>query len=77
EIATGKRKVLGFLKEGVERATGYSPAGTYGVKISNDGSMLYVGFNGNVVDETIRPKRHARGFGLTALAVIQIPAPER
>ncbi|MDQ3622291.1 MAG: hypothetical protein M3463_07360, partial [Verrucomicrobiota bacterium] len=25
EIATGQRKVLGFLKEGVERATGYSP----------------------------------------------------
>lgn len=76
-IATGQRKVLAFLKDGMEKLTGYSPAGTYGVKISPDGSTLYVGFNGNVTDETIRPKRHAKGFGLTALAAIHIPASER
>ncbi|HVF11161.1 MAG TPA: hypothetical protein VNA16_10180, partial [Abditibacteriaceae bacterium] len=73
-IATGQRKVLAFLKEGMTNATGYAPAGTYGVKISADGSTLYVGFNGNVTDENIRPKRHAKGFGLTAFAAIHIPA---
>lgn len=77
DIATGQRKVLAFLREGMEKTTGYSPAGTYGVKISPDGSTLYVGFNGNVVDDTIRPKQHAKGFGLTALAAINIPASER
>jgi len=76
-IATKQRKVIAFLKDGMEKTTGYSPAGTYGVKISPDGSTLYVGFNGNVVDAAVRPTRHAKGFGLTSLAAIHIPASER
>jgi hypothetical protein len=73
-IATGKRKVLAFLGSGIDKATGYRPAGTYGTKISADGSTLYVNFNGQPHDNI--PK-HAKAFGLTAFAAIHIPASER
>jgi hypothetical protein len=76
-IATGQRKVLAFLKEGIEKAANFAPAGTYGVKISADGSTLYVDFNGNAINEPTPPKRQAKGFGLTAFAAIHIPASER
>lgn len=76
-IATGQRKVLAFLKDGIEKATNFSPAGTYGVKISAGGSTLFVNFNGNAINETNPPKRQAKGFGLTAFAAIHIPASER
>jgi hypothetical protein len=73
-IASGQRKVLAFLGAGVDKATGYRPAGTYGMKISADGSTLYVNFNGQPHDNI--PK-HAKAFGLTAFAAIHIPASER
>ncbi|HEV7406165.1 MAG TPA: hypothetical protein VGO11_24675 [Chthoniobacteraceae bacterium] len=76
-IATGRRKVLAFLKDGIEKAANFSPAGTYGVKMSADGSTLYVNFNGNAINETNPPKRQAKGFGLTAFAAIHIPESER
>ena len=75
-IATGQRKVLAFLREALQKATSYSPAGTYGVKISADGSTLYVNFNGNLFGE-VNPPKQAKGFGLTAFAAIHIPESER
>jgi len=73
-IATGQFKVLAFLREGIEKATGYTPAGTYGMKVSADGSTLYVDFNGQPKDGV---KGHGKAFGLTAFAAIHIPAEER
>ncbi len=77
EIATARRKVLGFLAPHLERELDYIPGGTYGMKISGDGSTLYVNFNGHPTDKH-RPK-HIRptGFGLCAFAAIHIPAAER
>lgn len=77
EIGTGRRKVLAFLKEGLEKSAGYTPGGTYGIAIDSDGSTLYVALNGHPADEALRPSRYAAGFGLTALAAIHIPASER
>src|SRR5262249_52032119 len=72
EIATGKRKVLAFLAETFEKEHDYVPAGTYGVKISADGSTLYVNFNGHASDR-IRPKpMRADGFGLCGFVAIVI-----
>jgi hypothetical protein len=73
-IATGERKVLAFLEEGIDTATGYLPCGAYGVKMSADGSTLYVNFNGQPHTNIAR---HAKAFGLTAFAAIHIPAAER
>lgn len=77
EIATGQRKVIAFLRDAFEKQYDYAPAGTYGVKMSADGSTLYVNFNGHAGD-SIRPKEMSPiGFGLTAFAAIHIPASER
>lgn len=77
EIATGQRKVLAFLHEAFEKKYDYVPAGTYGMKISVDGSALFVNFNGHPSDR-IRP-RHMKpnGFGLCGFAAIHIPESER
>jgi hypothetical protein len=77
DIAKKQRKVLAFLSEAFETRYDYVPAGTYGVKLSADGSTLYVNLNGHAAD-SIRPKTmKTKGFGLTAFAAIHIPASER
>lgn len=75
-IATGQRKVIAFLREPIERAHGYVPAGTYGVKISADGRTLYANLNGHPADP-YRPEHiSANGFGLTSFVAIHIPEEE-
>jgi sugar lactone lactonase YvrE len=77
DLARRQRKVLAFLREPFESDYGYVPAGTYGAKLSADGSTLYVNFNGHAADG-VRPKgMRGKGFGLTAFAAIHIPASER
>jgi len=77
DIHKRQRKVLAFFREALEAACDYVPGGTYGVKLSADGSTLYVNFNGHAVD-AIRPAAmRASGFGLTAFAAMHIPAAER
>jgi hypothetical protein len=47
------------------------------VKLSADGGVLVVNFNGHAAD-AIRPQHmKPNGFGLTAFAAIHIPASER
>lgn len=77
EVATGRRKVLAFLAPAFEAKHDYVPAGTYGVKITADGSTLYVNFNGHPTEKHRPPKMKPIGFGLTAFAEIRIPASER
>lgn len=77
EIKSGVRKVIAFLAPSIEQQHGYVPAGTYGVKLTPDGSMLYVNFNGHATD-SLRPSRMpTNGFGLCSFVAIQIPAEER
>jgi hypothetical protein len=65
------------LAETIENRCGYVPAGTYGAKLSADGAVLYVNFNGHAAD-SIRPApMKPNGFGLTAFAAITIPESER
>ena len=77
EIATGKRKVLAFLVPGFEKEHDYVPAGTYGIKISADGSTLYVNFNGHAGDAQRPRQMKPIGFGLCGFAAIHIPESER
>jgi hypothetical protein len=76
-IATGERKVLAFLRAAFEKELNYVPGGTYGVKLSADGSTLYVNLNGHAADAVRPAKMPASGFGLTAFAAIHIPESER
>ncbi|MBW3599196.1 MAG: hypothetical protein KY475_18235 [Planctomycetes bacterium] len=77
ELATGRRKVIAFLAETIERRYGYVPAGTYGVKLSADGDTLYVNFNGHAADDARPSHMRPNGFGLCAFAAIHIPPSER
>lgn len=77
EIATGQRKALAFLAPAFEKEHGYVPAGTYGMKLSADGSTLYVNFNGHPADGVRPANIKPIGFGLTAFAAIHIPVDER
>lgn len=76
DIAKGQQKALAFLSEPMIKAFNYAPGGTYGVKISNDGSKLYIGLNGSPPDSS-RPEGLGRGFGLTSFAIFHIPSSER
>jgi hypothetical protein len=77
EIATGRRKVLAFLAETMGERFGFVPGGTYGTKLSADGSTLYVNFNGHAADSQRPEKMRPNGFGLCGFAAIHIPASER
>jgi hypothetical protein len=77
EIASGRRKVLAFLAGPFEQNHDYVPAGTYGMKVSADGSTLYVNFNGHPTAKHLPKHLRANGFGLCAFAAIQIPRSER
>ncbi|MFP6762911.1 MAG: DUF2920 family protein [Planctomycetaceae bacterium] len=77
EIAANRRKVIAFLAAGLEENTGFIPGGTYGIKLSSDGSTLYVNFNGHAA-ESLRPSAmRPIGFGLCAFTAVHIPASER
>lgn len=79
-IDENKQKALVFLSETMVEKIGYAPGGTYGIKISDDGSKLYIGLNGAPADSTMHmPKgvRMEQGFGLTSFAIIHIPEKER
>jgi hypothetical protein len=76
-LATGRRKVLAFLAPAFDRAHDYVPAGTYGMKVSADGSTIFVNFNGHASDKIRPTPMKPIGFGLTAFAAIHIPPSER
>ncbi|MEO6845631.1 MAG: hypothetical protein ABI443_00110 [Chthoniobacterales bacterium] len=75
-IATGERKVIAFLRDVIAQATGYAPSGTFGAKISADGSTVYINFNGDL-PKGQNTTKHSEGFGLTGFTAIHIPASER
>lgn len=75
-ISKGLQKVVAFLSEPMTKAFNYAPGGTYGIKISDDGSKLYIGLNGSPPDD-LRPKGLGKSFGLTSFAIVNIPAAER
>jgi sugar lactone lactonase YvrE len=78
EIATGQRKVLAFLRPALEEQHDYVPGGTYGMKISADGSTLFVNLNGHLSDRVRHPgMKDSGGFGLTSFLAIHIPESER
>lgn len=76
-IATGRTRVIAFLKAAMEAQAGYVPGGTYGIALSPDGATLYVNFNGHAIEKSRLDRMKPSGFGLTAFAAIHIPASER
>ena len=75
-IEKGEQKAIAFLHGPMDKAWNYAPGGTYGMKVSRDGTKLYIGLNG-APSEALRPKELHQGFGLTSFAIVHIPAEER
>ena len=75
-IASGRRKVLAFLRDPIESRHDYVPAGTYGLKVSADGRTLYTCINGHPGDDHRPEHLSPNGFGLTAFLAIHIPERE-
>lgn len=74
DVTTRRKKVIAFLSPFYRETYGYTPLGTFGSAVSDDGSKLYVTWNGNRGG----PDRRGRlRFDTCALTVIHIPASER
>jgi hypothetical protein len=74
DVKTGKKKVIAFLHPFFKDKLGYTLLGTFGSAVSEDGSKLYVTWNGN------RGGADRRGrfqFDTCAMTVIHIPESER
>ncbi|MEK6237127.1 MAG: hypothetical protein N2C14_20655 [Planctomycetales bacterium] len=72
-VQTGKKKIIAFLHPFQEKKYGYVALGTFGSAVSEDGSKLYVTWNGS----RGKPTRGRYRFDTCALTVIHIPESER
>lgn len=74
DTRTKTRKVICFLAPVLQEKIGYTPMGTFGSDISEDGKTLYITWNGN----RSGPDRRGRfRFDTCALTAIHIPESER
>ncbi|MCA9079335.1 MAG: hypothetical protein KDA58_02200 [Planctomycetaceae bacterium] len=73
DLQTGTRKVICFLHPALTAPTGYTCMGTYGMCVSNDGTQVYITWNGNQGGM----ERNKLSFNTCALSVIEIPESER
>lgn len=74
DLQTRTRKVLCSLQPLCFEQTGFTPMGTYGLAVAEDGSRVYVTWNGNQGSTPDDPRLR---FNTCALTVIHIPASER
>lgn len=72
DTRTGTRKVIAFVGPYYRERYGYTPDGTFGLGLSEDGATLYVTWNGNRVGRS-----GSRYWDACALMVIHIPVSER
>ena len=74
DVKTRKKKILAFLHPFYKKKYGYTTLGTFGSAVSEDGSKLFITWNGN------RGGADRRGrfpFDTCAMTVIHIPKSER
>ena len=72
---TGTRKVLAFMFPYYYDKYGYTPGGTFSIKLDDKGERLFVLWNGAFVE--IDPTKNSDTFGQCSAMVINIPASER
>jgi len=71
-VKTRRCKVLAFLNDTLRRQKSYNLGGTYGIALSDDGSQLFVSFNGAQLPAGKQPE-----FGLCSALLLHIPESER
>ena len=72
DTRTGTRKVIAFVASYYRERYGYTPDGTFGIGLSEDGATLYVTWNGNRIGQS-----GSRYWDTAALMVVHIPESER
>jgi len=72
DIETGKKKVIAFLGPFYHEKYGYATAGTFGIELSADDSLLVIHMNGGFAPEPYKP-RHEH----PAIFAVHIPGSER
>jgi sugar lactone lactonase YvrE len=71
-VKTCRCKVLAFLNDTLRQQKSYNLGGTYGIALSDDGSQLFVSFNGAQL-----PAEKQSEFGLCSALLLHIPESER
>jgi len=72
DTVTDTRKVIAFLGQYYHDTYGYTPLGTYGVELSEDGSYLVMHMNGAFHPDQLKPH-----FEYPSIFVVHIPEEER
>ncbi len=74
-IEDGTKKVLAFMFPDFYDKYGYTPGGTFSIKLDDAGERLFVLWNGAFVEYD--PNKSSDTFGQCSVMVINIPASER
>ena len=75
DTRTGTKKVISFMFPYYFDKYGYTPGGTFSIKLDDRGERLFVLWNGAFVEYD--PKKNSDTFGQCSVMVINIPASER
>jgi hypothetical protein len=75
DTQTGTKKVLAFMFPYYYEKYGYTPGGTFSIKLDDKGERLFVLWNGAFVEYD--PAGKSDTFGQCSVMVINIPASER
>jgi hypothetical protein len=75
DTKTGHKKVLAFLFPYYYERYGYSPGGTFSIKLDEKGERLFILWNGGFVEYD--PKSEDGVFGQCSLMLVNIPSSER
>ncbi len=72
DLKTGKHKILAFVGRYYKDNYGYEPDGTFSTALNDEGSILYITWNGNRAERV-----PGKGWDTTAMMAVYIPMSER
>jgi len=75
DTQTGTKKVLAFMFPYYYDKYGYTPGGTFSIKLDDKGEKLFILWNGAFVEYD--PAKNSDTFGQCSVMVVNIPASER
>ena len=75
DTQTGTKKVLAFMFPYYYEKYGYTPGGTFSIKLDDKGERLFILWNGAFVNYD--PSKESDTFGQCSVMVVNIPARER
>jgi len=75
DTKTGTKKVLAFVYPYYYKKYGYTPGGTFSIKLDDKGEQLFILWNGAFVDH--EQGRGGDTFGQCSVMLVKIPESER